>query len=113
MHLLSSTADFTLLSPLQSTSLIVTSVDATAFFNQTTPVGKINSEDSFPVPPGKSQTPRLPVVMDLGGAGYEALKKALGGTLELDASADIGVKLGEYVDTIFYTGKGIGAKVRI
>lgn len=65
------------------------------------------------MPPGSSQSPRLPVDLDFGGAGYEALKKALGGTLKLDAVAEVGVKLGDYENVIFYEGKGIGAKVRI
>lgn len=65
------------------------------------------------MPPGSSLTPRLPVELDLGGAGYEALRKALGGTLKLDAVAEVGVKLGEYENIISYKGKAIGAKVRI
>ncbi|WEW55461.1 hypothetical protein PRK78_000892 [Emydomyces testavorans] len=113
MHLLSSTADFTLLSPLPETTLFITSIDATALYNHTSPVGRIQYTSSFPVPPGLSRTPRLPVELDLGGAGYEALKRALGGTLEIDAVADIGVKLGKYVDTISYWGQSIGAKVRL
>lgn len=31
----------------------------------------------------------------------------------MDAKAKIGVTLGEYSTTVFYEGKGIGAKVRI
>ncbi|EAS33059.3 uncharacterized protein CIMG_04083 [Coccidioides immitis RS] len=113
MHLWTSTAEFTLLSPLTETTLFITSVHATALYNSTSPVGRIQYNSPFPVPPGVSITPRLPVELDFGGAGYEALKKALGGSLEIDAVADIGVKLGEYMDTISYWGKGIGAKVRL
>lgn len=113
MHLWTSTADFTLLSPLSQTTLFITSIDATALYNRTTPIGRIQYGIPFPVPPGVSQTPRLPVELDLGGAGYEALKRALGGTLEIDAIAEIGIKLSEYVDTISYWGTGIGARVRL
>lgn len=60
-----------------------------------------------------SQTPRLPVDLDFSGAGYEAIRQALGGTLKMDAVADVDVQLGEYSNTVFYKGKGIGAKVRI
>ncbi|PGH27491.1 hypothetical protein AJ80_00732 [Polytolypa hystricis UAMH7299] len=113
MHLLSSTAVFTLLSPFPATTLFITSVDATAFYNHTIPVGRIQYELPFAVPPGMSQTPRLPVDPSLGGAGYEALKKALGGTLKLDAIAEVGIQLQEYCDILFYKGKGIGARVRL
>lgn len=51
--------------------------------------------------------------LDLSGAGYDAVKDALGGTLKIDAVANIGVKLGEYLDTLYYKGKGIGARVRL
>ncbi|KAK2749596.1 hypothetical protein FQN57_005818 [Myotisia sp. PD_48] len=112
-YILSSTADFILMSPLPSTTLYVTSVNATALFNHTEPIGRIEYETSFAVPPGKSKTPPLPVEVDLGGAGYQALKDALGGTLKMDAIAEIGVKLGEYTTILNYYGQGIGARVRI
>lgn len=108
----SSTAVFTLLSPLPST-LFITSIDADAFYNHTEPVGRIKYDVPFAAPPGTSQTPRLPVELNLGGVGHDALKKALGGTLEMDAEAKVGVRLDEYSTDLFYVGKGIGAKVRI
>ena len=113
MHLWSSTADFTLLSPLPNTTLFITSINATAFYEHDQPVGRINYDQPFAVPPGSSVTPRLPVELDLGGAGYEALRKALGGTLKLDAVAEVGVELGDYENIILYKGRAIGAKVRL
>lgn len=113
MHLWSSTAVFTLISPFPQTTLFVTSVDAKAFYNHTIPISEIHYDTPFAAPPGISQTPRLPVDLNLGGAGYEVLKNALGGTLKLDAIASIGVRIGEYLDVIHYKGEGIGAKVRI
>jgi hypothetical protein len=98
---------------LPKSTLFVTSVNATAFYEHKEPVGRIDYDIPFAVPPGVSQTPRIPVDLDLGGTGSDALKKALGGTLKLDAVAEIGLRLGEYVDLLFYQGKGIGAKVRI
>ncbi|KLJ13526.1 hypothetical protein EMPG_11520 [Blastomyces silverae] len=113
LHLWSSTAVFTLASPLLSTTLLITAIDAAAFYNHTEPVGKIKYDLPFAVPPGISQTPRLPVDLDFSGAGYEAIRQALGGTLRMDAVADVDVRLGNYSNTVFYKGKGIGAKVRI
>jgi hypothetical protein len=49
----------------------------------------------------------------LGSVGYEALRKALGQELEMDAVARIGVRVGNYRDEVFYRGKGIAAKVRV
>ncbi|PGH07870.1 hypothetical protein GX51_01580 [Blastomyces parvus] len=113
LHLWSSTAVFTLASPLVSTTLLITAIDAAAFYNHTEPVGYIKYDLPFAVPPGISQTPRLPVDLDFSGAGYEAIRQALGGTLRMDAVANVDVQLGNYSNTVLYKGKGIGAKVRI
>ncbi|OJD27142.1 hypothetical protein ACJ73_01474 [Blastomyces percursus] len=113
LHLWSSTAEVTLASPLLSTTLLITAIDAAAFYNHTEPVGIIKYDLPFAVPPGISQTPRLPVDLDFSGAGYEAIRQALGGTLRMDAVADVDVQLGNYSNTVFYKGKGIGAKIWI
>lgn len=65
------------------------------------------------MPPGISRSPRLPVDLDMGGVGYDALRKALGQSLEMDAVAKVGVLIGNYTDVILYRSKGIAAKVRI
>jgi hypothetical protein len=112
-HLLSSTAQFTLISPLQYTSIYIETINATAFYNHTEPVGKIDYDLPFKVPPGSSQTPKLPVDWSFDSVGYEALKNALGGTLELDAKGTVGVRLGQWSETVWYVGSSIGAIVRL
>ncbi|PCG92826.1 Protein of unknown function DUF3712 [Penicillium occitanis (nom. inval.)] len=113
LHLWSSTAVFTLISPLRHSTLYIDKIDAAAFYNHTEPIGRIDYDLPFAVPPGESETPKLPVTLDFGGVGYDAVRRALGGTLLMDAKAKVGVTLGEYSTTVFYQGKGIGAKVRI
>lgn len=92
---------------------MITSIDATAFYEEKEPIGRITSRDPFIVPPGVSTTPRLPVNLNMGGVGYDALRKALGQSLEMDAFAKVGVQIGNYMDVVSYHGKGIAAKVRI
>ncbi|KAL8748432.1 MAG: hypothetical protein Q9184_007307, partial [Pyrenodesmia sp. 2 TL-2023] len=111
-HLISSTAVLTLLSPLPHTSLYITSVSATASYNNT-PIGSLDYDLPFEVPPGVSETPRLPVAWDLGSVGHEAVKKALNGELKVDAEAKVGIRVGAWRERVWYTGKGIGAKVRL
>lgn len=111
-HLLSSTAQFTLLSPLQYSTLYIEDINATAFYNHTEPVGQINYDLPFKVPPGASQSPKLPVEWSLGSVGYEALKNALGGTLKLDARGTVGIRLGQWTERVWYKGSGIGANIR-
>ena len=112
MHLLSSTAEFTLQSPLKETTIYMTSINATAFYKEDR-VGTIAYDLPLAIPPGISVTPRLPVDWSLGSVGYDAVKKALGGQLKLQAVADVGVRIGEWEEAIWYQGKGIGAKIRL
>jgi hypothetical protein len=112
MHLFSSTAEFTLQSPLVDTTIYITHINATAFYKNDT-VGTIIQDAPIAVPPGTSLTPRLPVDWSLGSVGYDAVRKALGGKLKLKAEAVVGVAIGDYEETIWYQGKGIGAKVRL
>ncbi|KAL8894655.1 MAG: hypothetical protein Q9207_008447 [Kuettlingeria erythrocarpa] len=111
-HLITSTAVLTLLSPLPRTSLYITSVSATASYNNT-PIGSLDYDLPFEVPPGVSETPRLPVAWDLGSVGHEAVKKALNGELKVDAEAKVGIRVGRWRERVWYRGKGIGAKVRL
>ncbi|KAI9850076.1 MAG: hypothetical protein M1838_006088 [Thelocarpon superellum] len=113
MHLFSSTATFTLLSPLIDTTFFITHINATAFYNHTDPVGTILYDLPFAVPPHSVETPRLPVDWSLDSVGYEAVRKALGGQLKLDAEAVVGIKIGYFVERVWYVGKHIGAKVRL
>ncbi|KAF2431869.1 hypothetical protein EJ08DRAFT_631531 [Tothia fuscella] len=111
-HLLTSTASFVLLSPLSHTTLYITSINATAFYKED-PVGSILYELPFAVPPGSSETPRLPVEWSLGSVGYEAVRSALGGVLRLHAVADVGLRIGRFEVGVWFRGGGIGAKVRL
>lgn len=76
-------------------------------------MGDILYDLPFAVPPQPTKTPRLPVDWSLGSVGYEAVKSALGGALKLDARAEVGVRIGEWGERVWYVGRGIGARVRI
>ncbi|KAH7246016.1 hypothetical protein BKA59DRAFT_184532 [Fusarium tricinctum] len=112
-HLFSSTASFTLLSPLLYNTLYIEHINATALYNHTEPIGQIIHDEPFPATPGRSQTPRLPVEWSPSRVGYGKLKEALGGSLKLDAVANVTVRLGSWTEKIHYIGKGIGAKVSL
>ncbi|KAI8963381.1 hypothetical protein F5Y11DRAFT_319639 [Daldinia sp. FL1419] len=112
-HVFSSTATFTLVSPLHYNTLYLDFVNATALYNHTEPVGQIIYDLPFSAPPGKSQTPKLPVTWSLDSVGYDAVKKAIGGKLKLDAYANVEVRLGNWRESLWYQGKGIGASVQL
>lgn len=116
-HLLTSSATFTLLSPLRSSTLYVTSINATAIYKHQE-AGKILYDVPFEVPPVDEDgngitTPRLPVDWSLGSVGYDAIKRALGGSLKLGAEAVVGVRIERWVQEVWFVGGGIGARVRI
>lgn len=112
MHLLSSTANFILNSPFKETTMSITHLNATAYYHGDD-VGRIMYDKVLLVPPGRSETPDLPVDWSIGGVGFEAIKDALGGSLKLNTFAYVGVRIGEWQERIWYEGKGIGAKIRI
>ena len=117
MHLFTSTATFILLSPLAHSTIFITSINATALYEDDE-VGHIVYELPFAVPPVNEdgegvQTPRLPVDWSLGSVGYDAVKNALGGTLGVDAVAEVGVRVGRWREHVWFEGSGIGAKVRL
>lgn len=118
MHLLTSRAQFTLLSPLPHTPLHLTTLNATAYY-RSSPVGSIlhqadaDGEGEIDVPPGASQTPKLPVSWNLGSVGYRAVRRALGGRLRLEARAVVGVRIGAWREEVWFVGRGIGVGVRI
>ncbi len=111
-HLFSSTATFTIISPLRYSTIFIENINATAFYNHTEPVGQIIYDLPFKVPPGCSESPKLPVDWSLDSVGYEALRNALGGTLKLDAKGTVEIRLGEWRETVWYVGSGIGASVK-
>lgn len=85
------------------------SINATALYNGTE-VGTINWDYPFDVIAGASETPKLPVVWNYDSG---AVRDALGGTLKLDAVADVEVKIGRWEESIHYEGERIGAKIRL
>lgn len=112
-HFFSSTATFTVVSPLQHNTMYIDFVNATALYNHTEEVGQILHELPFQAPPGKSTTPQLPVHWSIGSVGYDAIRSAIGGRLKLDAYANVDVRLGNWRESVWYIGRGIGASVKI
>lgn len=117
MHLITSTATFTLLSPLRHSTLYIENLDAIALYKDDK-VGHIKYDFPFAVPPVDNEghgitSPRLPVEWNLGSVGYEAVKNALGGTLKLSARAKVDVRLGEFKENVWFRGGSIGARVRL
>ena len=93
--------------------ILVTSIDAAAFYGAEHAIGTINYMKPIKVPPGISQTPQIPLELDLAGVGYDAVRRALGRSLKIDAVAKLGVKVGQYTDVFMYYGTGISANVRM
>ncbi|KFY07801.1 hypothetical protein V492_06817 [Pseudogymnoascus sp. VKM F-4246] len=112
-HIFSSSASFTIFSPLKETHIFIETINATAFYNHTEPVGTIVYDLPLEIPPGLSETPKLPVEWDPESIGYDRIRDALGGGLKLSAKAEVGVRLGKWAEQLWFEGEGIGAKIRL
>lgn len=109
MHILSSTATFTLASPI---ALSITDLSASAYHNGSK-IAQIDYNLPFDVPKNRNgfETPKMPVDWALDQLG--TVREALGGNLKLDARAEIGVRIGRWAQRVWFEGRGIGAKVRL
>jgi hypothetical protein len=90
--------------------MMVTSIAANAYYNGTE-IGTIDWEYPFAIVEGENLTPKLPVAW--GGNALGTIRDALGGTLKLDAIANVGVRIGDWNEHIRYEGRGLGAKIRL
>ncbi|RMD40376.1 hypothetical protein DV735_g4748, partial [Chaetothyriales sp. CBS 134920] len=106
MHIISSTAVFILSSPF---ALSITSVHASASHDGTE-IGTIDYPYPFAIERGENATPRLPVSWSYDSG---TVRDAVGGTLKLDAVANVSVKIGSWEEVVRYHGHGIGAKIRL
>lgn len=111
-HVFSSTAQFTFISPLQRSTMFVDKLNATAYYNHTYAIGTILYDLPFQIPPGASESPRLPVDIDYDSVGYAQLRNAVGGKLKMDARGTVSVRLGLWTETLWYIGRGISSSVR-
>ncbi|QIW97081.1 hypothetical protein AMS68_002599 [Peltaster fructicola] len=116
-HLFSSTADFVLRSPLRHDTLTITYINATAFYKDAR-VGQIVYNEPFDVEPidefgDGSLTPRLPVDWETGGIGWDAVRRALGGRLQIAAEAIVDIAIGRWsLRGVWFRGHGLGVGVR-
>lgn len=61
---------------------------------------------------GYTKTPKLPVIFDVSSVAYEALLKALGGSLEVDIVCHIKTKVGEMGMWVDFAKDGVSTRVR-
>ncbi|KAF9963790.1 hypothetical protein BGZ65_011603 [Modicella reniformis] len=61
---------------------------------------------------GYAKTPRMPVSFDLSSIGYEVLKKALGGSLDVDIVCHIKTKVGSMLMWVDFVKDGVNTRVR-
>ncbi|KAF3936429.1 hypothetical protein ABW19_dt0204158 [Dactylella cylindrospora] len=112
LHVLSSTGTFVLNNPFKMDTIFMSDITGVASHNGTI-LGTLNYTYQFAVPPGLSETPKLPVEWSLNGVGYDIVKKAVGGILKIDAEASCNIKLDQWEERLSFEGNGIGAHVKL
>lgn len=115
MHIMSSAAEFWIRNPLLHNKITIRTLDGAARYNGTV-LGTIYYAHEFIVKSGKdgsTLSPRLPVVWSLDGVGFDTVRKALGGTLEVHAEANCVLSIGDLVLGVLYNSSNpIGAHIR-
>ncbi|TGZ80444.1 hypothetical protein EX30DRAFT_307729 [Ascodesmis nigricans] len=104
MHLFTSTADFLIQNPFPHDLITIYKLNGSAMYNGSV-LGTMLADFPFTVNPGLEGlylTPRIPVEWRLDSVGYEAMKKALGGELKVNAVATCNLSLGRYQMTVLY-----------
>jgi hypothetical protein len=114
IHLLTRTAQFELFNPLSNIGITINSLDANATYDGEI-IGTITEPTfNFEVKAGRegdTTTDKIPV--EVGSVGYDVIRRALGGELEVDAVANVVASIGKWRGQIRYHGEGVGAKVRL
>jgi hypothetical protein len=114
IHLLGSSAVFIVRNPCRNGTVTIDSIHATAYYNGSD-IANIDVEElDWIVAPGVSASPFLPVSFKLSDVARDLLKRALGGTIYLDAFARVGFNIDNLMGIqVNYTASGVGAKVRL
>jgi len=112
LHLLSSTGTFILDNPISNIPIYILSINGTAS-HEGTLLGTIDYHLPMNIPPGVSESSKVPVSWTLRGVGYDILRRAVGGVLKVDAVAVCEVQVGKWTERIRFEGGGIGAFVRL
>ncbi|KAK6351715.1 hypothetical protein TWF718_004862 [Orbilia javanica] len=112
LHVLGSTGSFELRNPFQKDTIFISDINGVATYNGTV-LGTLDYEYQIAIPPGLSETPKLPVQWTLKGVGYDILMKAAGGVLRIDAKAECNVRIGQWEERLKFHGSGIGASVHL
>ncbi|KAK6499204.1 hypothetical protein TWF506_003832 [Arthrobotrys conoides] len=112
LHVLGSTGSFELRNPFQRNTIFISNISGVATHNGTA-LGMLDYGYQIAIPPGLSETPKLPVQWTLRGVGYDILVKAAGGILKIDAKAECNVRIGRWEERLKFHGSGIGAHVHL
>ncbi|RVD80257.1 uncharacterized protein DFL_008158 [Arthrobotrys flagrans] len=112
LHVFTSTSSFELRNPFQKDTIFISDITGVATHNGTV-LGNLDYEYQIAIPPGLSETPKLPVQWTLKGVGYDILVKAAGGVLKIDAKAECNVRIGRWQERLKFYGSGIGAHVHL
>lgn len=116
MHILSSTADFYLQNPFPQDSIRILKLNGIAKYNDSI-LGSISHNNPFSIHPGRfggTVTPRFPVQWKLGSVGYEAMKRAMGGSLDVHGEANCQVTIYDFAMDVFYNSSDpVQARIRL
>lgn len=110
-HLLTSEIELTVFNPLSNAEIIAELVLCRATYEGQL-LATMDRLELMVIPPGIYKTPRLPIKVSQG-IGSDILRRALNGDLQIEAEAELKVRIDKFRMELLYHGHGLGAKVRL
>lgn len=110
-HLLTSEIELTVFNPVSNAEIIAELVLCRATYEGQL-LATMDRLELMVIPPGIYKTPRLPIKVSQG-IGSDILRRALNGDLQIEAEAELKVRIDKFHMELLCHGHGLGAKVRL
>ncbi|KAJ2710718.1 hypothetical protein H4R19_003612 [Coemansia spiralis] len=125
-RIFSMTAEATVVNPVSGADIWLQSIDAVAYYRGHIPLGTLQYDFTAPdprqhgpplsgllLPYGRAvTTPQLPIVANKTSIGWDVVRRAIGGTLDVDVLTNTRVRIGQAQLNVTTMGKNAPIKVR-
>ncbi|KAJ2451756.1 hypothetical protein EV183_003414 [Coemansia sp. RSA 2336] len=119
-HIFSMAAEATVINPVSGAGIWLQKIEAIGYYHENIPLGTLEYDFTAKQPGGMRlpynqavTTPRLPITANETSIGWDLLRKAIGGTLDVDVFTSIQMQIGNAPLNFTVLGKNAPVKVRL
>ncbi|KAJ1871080.1 hypothetical protein LPJ55_004183 [Coemansia sp. RSA 990] len=119
-HIFSMAAEATVVNPVSGAGIWLQKIEAIGYYHEDVPLGTLEYDFTAKQPSGLRlpynqavTTPRLPITANETSIGWDLLRKAIGGTLNVDVFTNIQMQIGNAPLNFTVLGKNAPVKVRL